>query len=143
MNVEFEIKKQILIDALKYNKEDPAFEMPCDEELIDFYDDISDKEGLIIDASNEFRCSGEDTGLSCQWSLYYKSEQVARRLDSGIFVSWTYWTGGGKHGEPEAMDWLESAYEVECIEEEKMVVVRTFKALESKEDSVVKPSQSA
>lgn len=34
--------------------------------------------------------------------------------------------GGGKHGEPEAIDWIEHAYNLDCIEEEKLVVVRTF-----------------
>lgn len=35
-------------------------------------------------------------------------------------------TAGGKHGEPEAIDWIEHAYDVECKEEEKLVVVHTF-----------------
>lgn len=33
MSVQFEIKKQILIDALAYDKDEPEFEMPRDENL--------------------------------------------------------------------------------------------------------------
>jgi hypothetical protein len=36
------------------------------------------------------------------------------------------WFGGGKHGEPGAVEWMEDAYHLTCHEEEKLVVVRTF-----------------
>ena len=81
----------------------------------------------IIDEEAEFRCSGQSTGLTCrQGSRHYECEQVARKLDDGTYVSWTYWSGGGKHGEPEAIDWMDGAFEVNCIEERKMVTVYTF-----------------
>jgi hypothetical protein len=68
-----------------------------------------------------------ETHLSCPSSRHYESDAVAAKAPDGSWVGWTYWYGGGKHGEPEAIDWIEDAYDVICAEEEKLVVVRTFK----------------
>lgn len=51
---------------------------------------------------------------------------TAAKMPDGSWVGWTYWYGGGKHGEPEAIDWMEDAYNVEVVEEIKMVTVQTF-----------------
>jgi hypothetical protein len=75
---------------------------------------------------DEFRCSGIETNLQRRDSRYYESESVAAQVLDGSWVGWTYWYGGGKHGEPEAVEWLEDAYNLECQEEEQVVVVRTF-----------------
>jgi len=130
MNVEFEIEKQILIDALKDDGYEVEFEMPSDENLHEFYCENYMELASIIDAEQEFRCSGIETDLEAQYSRHYESAQVAKKLDSGVWVSWTYWYGGGKHGEPDAVDWTGSAYQVDCSEEEKTVVVRTFNKLD-------------
>lgn len=86
----------------------------------------SDQGGNIQDARYELRCSGTETGLKCDWSRHYESDAVAAQYVDGSWVGWTYWHGGGKHGEPEAIDWMSDAYDVNCAEEEKMVVVRKF-----------------
>ena len=78
------------------------------------------------DAMNEIRCRGTETGLQCEYSRHYESDAVAAQMPDGTWVGWTYWHGGGKHGQPAAIDWMDSAYDVDCTEEEKMVVVRTF-----------------
>lgn len=91
------------------------------------YKEIYDEDdGTIYDAINEVRSSGEDTGLQCGWSRHYESKAVAAQALDGSWIGWTYWYGGGKHGEPEAVDWMEEAYDLVCKEEEKLVVVRTF-----------------
>lgn len=69
-----------------------------------------------------------ETGLPAPSSRHYESEAVAYQYVDGSWVGWSYWYGGGKHGEPEAIDWMEDAYDVNCTEEEKVVVVRTFTA---------------
>lgn len=84
-------------------------------------------DGNLQDARSEIRCSGTATGLPCESSRHYESTAVARQAVDGSWIGWTYWYGGGKHGEPEAIDWMEEAYELECTEEEKTVTVRTFK----------------
>lgn len=81
------------------------------------------------DVSYEFREGEIATDIECNWSRHYESRSVAAKMFDGSWVGWTYWYGGGKHGEPEAIDWMESAYDLECKEEEKLVVVRTFTKL--------------
>jgi len=61
---------------------------------------------------------------------HYESKAVAMKMPDGSWIGWTYWYGGGKHGEPEAIDWMNEAYDVDCHEEEKVVVVQTFKVRE-------------
>lgn len=78
------------------------------------------------DAQGEVRGGEIETGLKCDWSRHYESKAVAAQLPDGTWVGWTYWYGGGKHAEPEAVDWIDYAYDLKCIEEEKLVTVRTF-----------------
>ena len=89
------------------------------------------KDWGLQDEESEIRCSGTKTGLKAPYSRHYESDAVAAQYVDGSWVGWTYWYGGGKHGEPEAIDWMEDAYEVNCTEEEKMVVVRTFSEKEA------------
>ncbi len=42
-------------------------------------------------------------------------------------MGWTYWSGGGKFGNPEDIPWIEDAYLLDIEEEQKMVTVRKFK----------------
>lgn len=78
------------------------------------------------DANEEVRGSGIETDLQCGWSRHYESNAVAAKYLDGSWVGWTYWFGGGKHGEPASIDWIGEAYDLNCSEEEKMVTVRTF-----------------
>jgi hypothetical protein len=78
------------------------------------------------DAKSEVRQGEVETGLKCEWSRHYESKAVAAQLPDGSWVGWTYWYGGGKHAEPESIDWVEDAYDLTCTEEEKVVTVRTF-----------------
>lgn len=77
-------------------------------------------------AKDEIRTSGYETGLPAASSRHYECEAVAVGAPNGQWVGFTYWHGGGKHGNPEEIDWIEHAYHVECVEEEKLVTVRTF-----------------
>lgn len=82
--------------------------------------------GEYWDAMSEVREGEVETGLRCEWSRNYESKAVATKLADGSWIGWTYWYGGGKHANPEEIDWVEHAYDVSCVEEEKLVVVRTF-----------------
>lgn len=92
----------------------------------DIYDETDDKYDVIY----EVREGDVETGLPKEWSRHYESKSVAAQTPDGNWVGWTYWYGGGKHGEPEAIDWMEHAYDLTCVEEQKMVTVRTFKKAE-------------
>ena len=96
-----------------------------DENIDDLYAELEEAE-LHWDYQSEMRSGEVETGLPSEWSRHYESKSVAAQTADGSWVGWTYWYGGGKHGEPEAIDWMESAYDLDCKEEEKLVVVRTF-----------------
>ena len=81
----------------------------------------------VRDAMNDIRSGSDITGLpDRQWSRNYESDEVGAKLPDGSWVGWTHWHGGGKHGEPEAIDWISDAYDITCAEEQKMVTVRSF-----------------
>jgi hypothetical protein len=125
MTPEQKLKHLIL---LKQQSWEPEFlkgvEITADN--VDELYEKNDENYELQDSRNEIRCSGIETGLPAPYSRHYESDAVAAKYIDGSWVGWTYWYGGGKHGEPEAIDWMEDAYEVNCTEEEKMVVVRTF-----------------
>lgn len=87
-------------------------------------------EDWINEGLNEFRTSGTDAdNLNLPgFSRNYESSSVARQLDDGRCVAWVYWYGGGKHGEPEAMPWLEGAIFVRSYEE--TITVQRFERLD-------------
>ena len=95
-------------------------------EHIDADFEAFENEDEYWDAKSEVRGGEFETGLDCQWSRHYESKAVAAKLPDGSWVGWTYWYGGGKHSEPEAIEWIDDAYDLTCTEEEKVVTVRTF-----------------
>lgn len=91
----------------------------------DEMDEISEDD--LRDALSELRDNyDEETVIPCDYSRNYESKSVAKKMKDGTWIGWTFWYGGGKHGEPEAIDWIEHAYYLDCNEEEKVVTVRTF-----------------
>lgn len=123
------IKREILLQAIQ--ESDLAHLGPAESitaETVDSRYDLLVELDAHSDYENELRASGwAETGLPCPSSRHYESKAVARRLSDGSWVGWTYYFGGGKHGEQEAIDWMEDAYDLEVTEAKKMVVVRQFK----------------
>lgn len=68
----------------------------------------------MTDAANEVRGSGRSTGLAVPVSRNYDPEAVAVLTPFGRWVGFTYWAGGGKHGNPEEIEWQEDAYWVDA-----------------------------
>lgn len=102
-------------------------ELPIPNDLTpDIVDEMYDDTDDLYDAINEIRTSGEPTGLDAPYSRHYESDAVAIKAPNGQWVGFTYWHGGGKHGEPEAIEWMEYAYHVDCKEERKMMTVYNF-----------------
>lgn len=122
------IKRQIILNFLDC-ADDPKPEVPDEidaENVDDIYDALDSEHGLG-DEEEEFRTMGEETGIPCDnFSRHYECEPVATKLDDGTWVGWTHWHGGGKHGEPAAIDWMSDAYELNVVEEQKVMTVRTF-----------------
>lgn len=117
------IKWAILAKVAEW-KESPPIDVTT-ENVDSLYQSLVDEDGHW-DARNEIRSGDEETGIPCNFSRHYESNSVAAKMPDGSWVGWTYWHGGGKYGEPEAIEWMEDAYGLACSEEEKTVIVRTF-----------------
>lgn len=131
MTPQQKIKHAVLLNDLesrnRYNDEPDTLPEITAENVDAVYDQIDqDGDGEIQDAVNEVREGEVETGIECDWSRHYESKSVAAKMPDGSWVGWTYWYGGGKHGEPEAMEWMDGAYDLTVTEEEKVVTVRTF-----------------
>ena len=102
---------------------------PLNQITPDNVDEVFEEENEdwgLQDSKSEVRCGEVETHLSTPSSRHYESKAVAAQFIDGSWVGWTYWYGGGKHGEPEAIDWMDEAYDLNCEEQEKLVVVQTF-----------------
>ncbi len=127
MKPEQKLKWAMLVQVANWKSE--PVPVVTKDDVDELYDALVES-GQHWDAKSEMREGDVETGLPCQYSRHYESKSVAAKMPDGSWVGWTYWYGGGKHGEPEAIDWMEEAYSLDCKEEEKLVIVRTF----SKED---------
>lgn len=133
MTPEQKLKWAVLEKVAAWEKK-PAPDFPC-ENVDELYEKCVEDDAHW-DAKSELRSGEYETGLKCDWSRHYESKSVAMKFPDGSWVGWTYWYGGGKHGEPEAIDWMDDAYDVDCAEEEKVVTVRTFtKPVEQTDDA--------
>lgn len=124
MTPEQKIKKEIVLKAIQDNT--LQFEGNVNANNVEsLYQNLVD-EDLHWDYKNEIRQGQYETGLPAEYSRNYESKSVAMKMSDGTWLGWTYWFGGGKFGEPEAIEWMNTAYPLNYKEEEKVVIVRTF-----------------
>lgn len=71
------------------------------------------------------RSEGVETDLIAPYDRNYQCRIHASEMEDGTWVAWPYWTGGGKHGDPGSIPWIEDAFEVETWTEPR--TVRMFK----------------
>lgn len=128
MNPEQKIKFLILTKAVEMGSTVPAF--GYDASTVDSAYDALVEADEHWDAQSEVREGEVGTNITAPWSRNYESNSVAAKLPDRTWVGWTYWYGGGKHAEPEAIDWMDEAYDLTCEEEQKVMTVRTFAKLE-------------
>jgi len=124
MTPQEKIKKEILLIAIK--QKDITFDGEITSENLDSLYQLLINDDLHWDYENEMRKGDVDTNLPSQFSRHYEAKEVATKMSDGSWIGWTYWYGGGKFGEPQAIDWMSEAYELSCKEEEKLIIVRTF-----------------
>jgi hypothetical protein len=118
--------KHLILSTLANHRQEDTVEITAGN-IDELYDEACENDdGGLQDAREEVRCGGTGTGLQAPWSRHYEVFAVAVKTFDGSWVGFNYWYGGGKHGEPEAIDWMDEAYDLTVTEEEKMVVVRTF-----------------
>lgn len=120
------LKHLILLKHADLGDEPMTVEVTA-ENVDELFEAVNGEDYELQDATSEVRESGTETGIKpAEWSRHYECKSVATKAPDGSWVGWTYWYGGGKHGEPEAVEWIEDAYAVSLAEEEKLVVVQTF-----------------
>lgn len=124
MSPRHKIMREILLQAMRSGDLEQA---PLDSagQVEDAYVRLADAE-LDREYESEFRGGDVETGLPCPYSRHYESKAVAAKMCDGSWVGWTYWYGGGKHGCPGVEPWMEDAYDLDCAEQEKVVLVRSF-----------------
>jgi hypothetical protein len=125
MTAQQKLKHLILIAFARLNDE-AAPEGVTADNIDDLYESADGDDYELQDAREEVRGGQLETGLPGEYSRHYESKAVAAQYLDGSWIGWIYWYGGGKHGEPESIDWIEYADDLECTEEQKVVTVRTF-----------------
>ena len=85
---------------------------------------------ILQDQMSEIREGTHETGLDVDSGRDYESKGVAM-LCGDQWVGWIYYYGGGKHGYPEAIEWLADAYFLTVREETRIVYVFEKQELEN------------
>jgi hypothetical protein len=119
------IRYMILARYASWQSED----LPVDltgEQIDALYDNHPQLGNQLQDIANEVREGEHETTIPGPSSRHYDEQSVAGQAPNGQWVGWTYWTGGGKTGEPEGIPWMEHAYFLDCQEEEVKTIRRTF-----------------
>jgi hypothetical protein len=137
------IKKEILLQVIENYKDESidflddkekkflfAVSLGLEDDKIDKYYSLFSEYINCNDYENEFRPGTVETEIPCDYSRHYESKSVATKLSDGSWVGWCFWYGGGKHGCPEEIEWMEDAYDLDVTETEKLVLVREFKKKE-------------
>ena len=120
LTAEKRIKRELILSVLNEHPDADQAKFPTTTpwEIDASYLNMDGDEDLgdgLRDHEADFRSSGEGSSLPDRASSrHYDCDEVARKLSDGTWVGWTYWYGGGKHGEPDAIDWLGKAYDVHC-----------------------------
>lgn len=127
----YALKKLILQTCIGFDDSLVLPELNTEEEIDNFYhqDPPNDFEDYIQDAEGEVRGGEVVTGVEEEYSRHYEAKSVAAKIGDD-WVGWTYWYGGGKHGCPEEMEWIDDAYYLTCEEKEVLTIQRTWTKVE-------------
>lgn len=120
-------QQKIKWKALQIDAEWNKTKLPSVNEsnIDDYYNALVENDGHW-DALSEIREGEHETEIEPHLSYHYETQSVASKMPDGSWVGWTYYYGGGKHGEPEAIDWVSEAYDLRCSEREDVVIIKEF-----------------
>lgn len=97
------------------------------EENLDEVWELGSEDCSLQDATYEVRCGDRETNIPCDGGRHYEAKSVAAYCEwDNSWVGWTYYYGGGKHSDPDSINWIPYAYDLDCVEEQKMVTIQTF-----------------
>lgn len=90
------------------------------EEVLEQFE--QEHEDYMYDNMYALREAGKPSNILTEhYSRHYEAEEVAYQTKTGHWIGWTYWSGGGKHGEPEAIDWMPHAYFLDIVAEKQVI----------------------
>lgn len=100
------------------------------EQVEELYDELDDNTTSWM--LEDLRSGEIETNITAPYSRHYETQSVAAQAPNGQWVGWTYWHGGGKHGNPEEIEWIEHAYLLNVESEKEVVIIqRTFAVAEN------------
>lgn len=121
------VRLLVLMKARAWGEDDiPEIDTLTTDKAVEDAYETAGADYALQDAENDVREGEEETDIPREYDRNYESKSVAAQLPNGSWVGWTYWYGGGKHGNPEEIEWMEDAYDLTCVEETQTVVVRKF-----------------
>ena len=100
MTLEQKIKHMVLLRHFSFSADE--LEAVTAENVDEVYDRLEDANGEgcgLQDARRELRGGEVETNISAPYSRHYEAKSVAAKAPDGSWLGWTYWYGGGKHGE--------------------------------------------
>lgn len=107
-----------------------------EKELEEFYEEIKygEWEDYVRDVVSGFRYSGENIDDKVYEDRYYCYRDVATKITGldDLYLGWTYYFGGGKHAQPQEVEWMEDCYLLTCREVEETRIVKVYEKVEDK-----------
>lgn len=126
LTAEQKVKHLIMTRAIDMGYFDYNLSDITEENLEEVWE-LGDEDCSLQDATSEVRCGDRETNIPSDGGNHYEAKSVAAYCEwDNSWVGWTYYYGGGKHSEPDSIDWIPYAYDLDCLEEQRMVTVRTF-----------------
>lgn len=127
MTAKIEITRDIILRF--FQERDKEITVPSDEEdLRNLILDLEEDKSLgfsFSEQKSEWReYFYDETDITAPCSRNYETKSVAKELLNGKWVGYTYWYGGGKHGNPEEIEWMEDSYFLGY--EEKVITKKYF-----------------
>jgi hypothetical protein len=94
---------------------------------------------ILYDVEFDLLAGECESGIPCEGNRNYETTSVAAQSPYGVWIGWTYYSGGGKHGEPESCtrDAMQECYFLDAKTEIKTVIILSFKQQETHNDQQV------
>ena len=83
-------------------------------------------EDFISEVQHETRRGDFETNITPPYLRHYEVKSVAMKLEHEDFdgyIGWNYYYGGGKHSNPQELEWVCDAYFLKLVKEEKILII--------------------
>lgn len=120
-------KYLVLVTLNRWRKNEmPEFESGEELDALYKHEEEND-DGYFQDARNESRNGTEASDIAVtEHCRHYEIDAHVSELPDGSWVGWWHFYGGGKHGEPDAYDWVGNSFDVKHTSEVVTVTKHHF-----------------